>query len=151
MVLMVAHTVVLGLSAELLVFGTAFSFYHLALLNEHTAPFLVLGVFAVLTFPVVVKLREYGVENLNFEIHEHALNSWVEPPESWSDVMLTLLDETAQRSNELVLLVRLIDEAPGPVERQDRRAEAKAWLKTNRDKLTTADRDFVNEYLGYIR
>jgi hypothetical protein len=51
----------------------------------------------------------------------------------------------------LVILVRLIDEAPGPVERQDRRAEAKAWLRNNRDRLTTEDKEFVNEYLGYIR
>jgi len=151
MVLMVANTVVLGLCAELLVFGAFFSFYHLTLIDEHTAPFLLAGVFAALNFPVVVKLREYGVENLNFEIHEHAMNQFVEPPESWSNVILTLLDETALRSNELVILVRLIDEAPGPVERQDRRAEAKAWLRNNRDRLTTEDKEFVNEYLGYIR
>ena len=60
-----------------------------------------------------MKLRRYGVENLNFEIHEHALNGLVSAPESWSNVILALLDESAVRSNELVLLVRLIDEAPG--------------------------------------
>ena len=76
MVMMVANTVVLGLSAELLVFGAFFSFYHLTLIDEHTAPFLLAGVFATLNFPVVVKLHEYGVENLNFEIHEHTMNQF---------------------------------------------------------------------------
>ena len=150
MLLMVANTVILGLSAELLIFGTFFSFDHVVLLDDRSAPFLVVGVFATLTFPLVMKMREYGVENLNFEIHEHALNQFVEPPESWSNTILALLDETAVRSGKLVLLVRLIDEAPGPVERQERRAEAKAWLKENRDKLTDEDKAFVRDYLGYL-
>jgi hypothetical protein len=151
MLSMTANTVILGLSAELLVFGTISSFNHIVLIDGHTAPLLLFGVFALFNFPVVAKLRKYGVEHLNFEIHESAINRFMEPPESWSNVILALLDETALRSNELVILVRLIDEAPGPVERQDRRAEAKAWLKNNRDKLTNEDEDFVNEYLGYIR
>jgi hypothetical protein len=150
MLLMAANTVIFGLAVELLVFGTVFSFSRVMLINGHTAPFLVLGVLATFNFPLVFKLRQYGVENLNFEIHENALNRFIDPPESWSTVILTLLDETALRSHELVILVRLIDEAPGPVERQDRRAEAKAWLKGNRDKLTDEDKEFVNEYLGYL-
>jgi ABC-type Fe3+ transport system permease subunit len=151
MFLMMANTVVLGLSAELLVFGVVFSLDNILLINAQTAPLLLCGVFATMTFPMVVRLRRYGVENLNFELHESALNQFMDPPESWSNVILTLLDETALRSNELVTLVRLIDEAPGPVERQDRRAEAKAWLKNNRDKLTNEDEEFVNQYLGYLR
>jgi len=150
MLLMTANTVVLGLSAELLIFGLILSLDHIFLIDAHSAPFLVFGVFATLNFPLVMKLREYGVQNLNFEIHEHALNQMVIPPESWSDTIMALLDETAFRSEKLVLLVRLIDEAPGPVERQDRRAEAKAWLQENRGKLTDEDRAFVKDYLGYL-
>jgi hypothetical protein len=48
------------------------------------------------------------------------------------------------------MLVRLIDEAPGTVERQDRRAEAKAWLKNNGHKLSEEDREFVKQNLGYL-
>jgi hypothetical protein len=151
MLLMMVNTVILGLSAELLLFGTIFSFGHIVLIDERSAPMLLLGVFAALNFPVVVKLREYGVENLNFEIHEHALNSFMDPPETWSNAILALLDETALRSSKLELLVRLIDEAPGPVERQDRRTEAKAWLKENRDQLTDEDNAFARDYLGYLR
>ena len=150
MLLMTATTVVLGLSAELLIFGTVLSFDHIVLIDERSAPFLVLGLFATLNFPLVIKLRQYGVQNLNFEIHEHALNQFVTPPETWSNAILALLDETALRSDKLVLLVRLIDEAPGPVERQDRRAEAKAWLKENRGKLTDEAQAFVHDYLGYL-
>ena len=150
MLLLMINTVILGLSAELLIFGTIFSFDGIILITEQTAPLLVLGIFAGFNFPVVAKLRKYGVENLHFEIHESALNRFMEPPESWSNVILTLLDETALRSHELVILVRLIDEAPGPVERQDRRAEAKAWLKENQDQLTDEDKVFVREYLGYL-
>jgi hypothetical protein len=150
MLLMTANTVIIGLSAELLIFGLLLSFNHIVLIDARSAPFLVLGVFATLNFPLVVKLWEYGVENLNFEIHEQALNRLAEPPESWSTVILALLDETAQRSDKLVLMVRLIDEAPGPVERQDRRAEAKAWLRENRDKLTDEDKAFVGDYLSYL-
>ncbi len=150
MLLMTANTVVIGLAVELIVFGAIFSVYHVLLINTQTAPLLLYGVVATGVFPVVMKLREYGVENLNFELHEHALNQFLEPPESWSTVILTLLDETALRSHELVMLVRLIDEAPGAVERQDRRAEAKAWLRANWNELTEEDREFVNERLGYM-
>jgi hypothetical protein len=150
MVLLVIDTVIIGLAIELFVFGTICSFNNILLINEHTAPLLLFGVFATIAFPLVMKFWEYGVENLNFEIHEAAMNRWVEPPESWSTVILALLDETALRSHQLALLVRLIDEAPGPVERQDRRAEAKAWLKENRGQLSDEDKEFVKERLGYL-
>ncbi len=39
MVLMVANTAVLGLAFELLFFGMLLSFYHIILIDEHTAPF----------------------------------------------------------------------------------------------------------------
>ncbi len=150
MLLLMATTVAFGLSVELILIAAAFSLGGAMLVNAHTAPLLLSAVLATTAFPVVAKLREYGVKNLNFELHENALNRFVDPPESWSSVILTLLDENALRSNELTILVRLIDEAPGPVERQDRRAEAKAWLKTNRNKLTDEDQEFVNQYLGYL-
>jgi hypothetical protein len=63
---------------------------------------------------------------------------------------MALLDESAGNSGKLELLVRLIDEAPGPVERQERRAEAKAWLKENRQKLTEEDRELARARLGYL-
>ncbi|HUB66309.1 MAG TPA: hypothetical protein VL981_02345 [Candidatus Methylacidiphilales bacterium] len=152
MLLMLVNTVIVGLAAELLIFGVILSCLHLAfIINEQSTPLLVLGVFGVLYLPIVAKFYEYGVENLNFEAHEGALNTLMNPPESWSNVILTFLDETAHRSRELDILVRLIDEAPGPVERQDRRAEAKAWLRENRHKLTDEDKEFVNKYLGYLR
>jgi len=150
MVLMTANTVVLGWAIELFVFGIFFSFYQIVLINEHTAPILLLGIVALFNTAVIIRLRAYGVANLNFELHERAINALVEPPGSWSDSILTLLDESAQLSSELEMLVRHIDEAPGAVERQDRRTEAKAWLKTNRDKLTAEDREFVHEHLGYL-
>ena len=124
---------------------------HLMLINEHSAPLLVLGVFASFNLPLVVKFREYGVEHLNFELHENALNALMNPPESWNNLILTLLDEKALRSHELDTIVRLIDEAPGPLERQDLRIEAKTWLKENRHKLTDEDREFVSKYLSYLR
>lgn len=151
MLLMVANTVIVGLSVELLVFGVIFSLSHIVLLDQHTAPLLVAGVFATFNLPIVVKFRQYGVENLNFDLHENALNKLMTPSESWSEVILTLLDETALRSHQLVLHVRLIDEAPGPLERQDRRAEARAWLKENHHKLTHEDKEFIDEHLGYLR
>lgn len=151
MLLMVINTVFLGLAILLLVFGPIFLLMHFVLIDERSAPLLVLGVFATFNLPIVVKFREYGVEHLNFEFHEDALNALMNPPESWNNLILTLLDETALRSHKLDILVRLIDEAPGPLERQDRRAEAKAWLKNNRHKLTDEDKEFVNKYLGYLR
>jgi len=148
---MVANTAILGLAFELLFFGMLLSFYHIMLIDEHTAPFLVVGIFAMLNFPLVMRLRQYGMENLHFELHERALNGMFDTPEAWSNSIVGLLDETGARSNELIMLVQLIDEAPGPVERQDRRAEAKVWLKSNREKLSEEDREYVNQYLGYLK
>ena len=148
---MVANTAVLGLAFELLFFGVFFSFYNIILIDAHTAPFLVVGVFSVAMFPLVVRLRQFGMDNLHFELHEKALNGMFEAPEKWSHAFIGLLDETSERSNELILLVQLIDEAPGPVERQDRRAEAKVWLHANRKKLSEEDQEYANQYLGYLK
>ncbi len=101
MVLTAATTVVVGLAAELLIFGTILSFAQIALINEHTAPLLVAGVFATLLLPLAARLRAYGVEYLHFETHEGAFNRFVEPPESWSSAILTLLDAEALRGREL--------------------------------------------------
>jgi len=150
MLLMMANTIVLGWAIELFVMGILLSFYQITLINEHTAVLFVYGIFALFNVSLIIRLWKYGAENLNFEIHERAFNSLVEVPPTWSNSILVLLDETAQLSNELEMLVRLIDEAPGPVERQDRRAEAKAWLKENRDKLNVEDREFAREKLGYL-
>ena len=151
MVLMTVNTIVLGLAIELFVFGIICSFGEILLINSQTAPLLVCGIFALLNFPLVARLREYGVANLNFELHETALNQMMTPPEEWSNTIMALLDESTVNSGKLELLVRLIDEAPGPVERQERRAEAKAWLKENREKLSPEDQDFVKQYLGYLK
>ena len=151
MVVMMANTIIVGLSVELLVFGLAFSLYHIFLIDEHTAPLLGYGVFATFNLPLILRLRQYGLENLNFELHESRLNQLMTPPESWSNAILTLLDETGARSTELALIVQLIEEAPGPRERQDRRAEAREWLKENREKLTDEDREFAKQHLGYLR
>jgi hypothetical protein len=150
MVLMSINTIVLGLAIELFVFGTILSFNAVLLINSQTAPLLVCGVFALLIFPLVARLRIYGVENLNFELHETALNKMMTPPESWSNTIMALLDEAAAESGKLEMMIRLIDEAPGPVERQERRAEAKAWLKDNREKLTEEDRELARARLGYL-
>ena len=150
MILMTVNTIVLGLAVELLVFGTILSFSEILLINAKTAPMLVCGVFALLNFPLVARLRIYGVENLNFELHETALNRMMTPPESWSNTIMALLDEAAGQSDKHEMLIRLIDEAPGPVERQERRSEAKAWLKDNREKLTEEDRELARERLGYL-
>ncbi len=147
---MVANTVIVGLAVELLVFGVICSMANLILIDQYNSRLLLFGVLGMPCFSLIAKLRRYGVENLHFELHEAALNQFVDPPETWSHLILALLDETALRSQELVMLVRLIDEAPGPVERQDRRAEAKAWLKENRSKLTAEDKAFLNEHLGYL-
>ena len=150
MVLMSINTIILGLAIELFVFGTILSFNEILLINSQTAPLLVCGVFALLIFPLVARLRIYGVENLNFELHETALNRMMTPPESWSNTIMALLDEAAAESGKLEMMIRLIDEAPGPVERQERRAEAKAWLKDNREKLTEEDRELARARLGYL-
>ena len=151
MLLMTVNTIIFGLAIELFTFGTVLSIQQIMLINEHTLPLLFAGVIAAVFFPLISKMWDYGVENLNFEVHESALNKIMEPPESWSNLMLALLDEAAFRSQELTTLVQLIEEAPGPVERQDRRAEVKAWLKSNRNQLSDEDKEFVREHLGYLK
>ncbi len=148
--LLAVNTIVFGLAVELLFVGSFAALYQVILIDEHNAPLLVCGVFAIFNFAVVSKLRAFGVANLNFEIHENALNKLLTPPESWSNVVMAFLDESIERSNELEILVQLIEEAPGAVERQDRRTEAKNWLRNNWDKLTDEDREFVRENLGYL-
>ena len=150
MILMTVNTIVLGWAIELLVFGILLSFYQIMLINEHTAPLLLFGLFALFNVAFVARLREFGVAHLHFELHERTIHALVEPPQSWSDSIMNIIDESAQLSNELEMLVRLIDEAPGPVERQDRRAEAKAWLALNHEKLSPEDKEFAREYLGYL-
>ena len=150
MLLMTVNTIIFGLAVELLVFGTILSCSEFLLINERTVPFLLYGVLAAAAFPLVAKMHAYGVANLNFEIHEAAMNRMVTPPEGWSNAIMALLDEAVVTSNKLELLVQLIDEAPGPVERQERRAEAKAWLKENRGKLSEEDQEFARERLGYL-
>ncbi len=89
-----------------------------------------------MNYPLLVKSHEYGVQNLNFKIHEQALNRFAEPPASWSEAILALLDETAQRSDRLVLLVRLIDEAPRP--RSNGRTAARKPKPGSRKTATTS-------------
>ena len=149
-ILMTANTVVLGWAIELFVLGIFLSFYQIILINEHTAPLLVGGIVAIFNLAFISWLWECGAQNLNFKVHERAFNAIVEIPPTWSNSILVLLDESAKYSNELEILVRLIEEAPGPVERQDRRIEAKAWLKENREKLSEEDRELVKEKLGYL-
>ena len=150
MVLITANIVTIGLAVELFVIGTALACNRIYLINESTLPVLFFGVVGTVFLPLTAKMWDYGVDNLHFKVHETAFNKMVEPPESWSNAIMALLDDSAERSNELVVLVRLIEEAPGPVERQDRRAEAKVWLKENRPKLTEEDIEFVKQNLGYL-
>src|ERR1700692_1110888 len=127
-ILMMANTIMIGLSVELLVFGFLLSFDHINLIDNGTLPFLAIGFIAALSFPVVVRLHELGVAHLNFEIHENMLKY---ASESWETIILTLLDEKALRSRQLEKLVQAIDTAASAAERQERRAEAKAWLIEN--------------------
>ena len=150
MLLIMVNTVIIGMAVELFIVGVALSFNQILLINQSTVPLLFYGVIATVFLPVIAKFWDYGVDNLHFKVHESAFNKIIEPPEPWSHAILALLDDSAQRSNELVLLVRLIEEAPGPVERQDRRIEAKAWLKENRHKLTDEDMEFMKQNLGYM-
>jgi hypothetical protein len=148
MILMVANTVMVGLSVELLVFGVILSFNHVTLIDNGTLPFLALGFAAVLNFPVVVKLHKLGVAHLNFEIHENMLKY---ASESWETIILTLLDEHALRSHQLDKLVQAINNAPSAAERQERRAQTKAWLIENKDRLTDEDKEIVLEHLSYLK
>ena len=145
---MMATTVMVGLSVELLVFGFFFSFYHITLIGNGTLTFLAVGIIAALNFPVVVKLHGFGVAHLNFEIHENMLKC---TPESWETLILTLLDENALRTHQLEKLVQAINNAASAAERQARRAEAKAWLIENKDRLTDEDKELVLEHLSYLK
>jgi hypothetical protein len=149
MILMVTNTVLVGLSVELLVFGVILSLGQITLIDNHTLPFLTVGFIAALNFPLVIKLHNLGVAHLNFEIHENILNN---ASESWATLISTLLDDkTYLRSHRLDKLVRDIANAASPAERQERRAEAKAWLIENHDKLTDDDKEIVLEHLGYLK
>ena len=149
MCLMVANTVMVGLSVELLVFGLILSFGQVNLLDARTLPFLTVGFIAALNFPLVIKLHTLGVNHLNFELHENILNN---ASESWATLISTLLnDETALRSNHLEKLVRDIADAATAADRQERRAEAKAWLMKNHAQLTEEDQEIVSEHLGYLK
>lgn len=149
MLLMVANTVLVGLSVELLVFGLILSLDQVTLIDYHTLPFLTLGFIAALNFPIVIKLHNLGVAHLNFEVHENILNN---ASESWATMISTLLnDETALKSHHLEKLVREIANAGSAAERQERRREAKAWLLENHDSLTDEDKEVVNEHLDYLK
>ncbi len=89
---MVANTVMIGLSVELVVFGIILSVYHVNLIDAGTLPFLAIGFAAALNFPLVAKLHGWGVTHLNFEVHESMLNT---NSESWGTLILTFLDETS--------------------------------------------------------
>ncbi len=148
MILMMANTIMIGLSVELLVFGFILSFNHVTLIDYGTFPFLAIGFAAAINFPVVVKLHELGVTHLNFEIHENILSN---ASESWENLILILLDEKGLRSHQLEKLVNAINNAPSAAERQERRAQAKAWLIENKDRLTDEDKEMVLEHLSYLK
>jgi hypothetical protein len=148
MILMMANTIMVGLTVELLLVGIILSFNHITLIDHGTLPFLAIGFIAALNFPVVVKLHELGVAHLNFESHENMLKY---ASESWETLILTLLDEKGLRSHKLEKLVQAINNAASAAERQERRAEAKAWLVENQDRLTDEDKEIVLEHLGYLK
>lgn len=148
MILMMANTIMVGLSVELLVFGFILSFNHVTLINSGTLPFLAMGLAAALCLPIVIRLHELGVAYLNFSIHENMLKY---ASESWETIILTLLDEKALKSHQLEKLVQAISDATSAPERQERRAEAKVWLLENYDALTDEDREFVSEHLSYLK
>jgi len=149
MLLMVANTVLIGLSVELLVFGIILSFSQVTLIDERTIPFLVVGFIAALNFPLVAKLHNLGVLYLHFEIHENILNS---ASESWATLIMTLLDdETSLKSQQLEKMVWDIADAASPAERQERRTVAKAWLIANHESLSDEDKEVVDEHLGYLK
>lgn len=145
---MVANTVMVGLSVELVIFGVLLSLYHVTLIDAGTLPFLAIGLVAVLNFPLVVKLHGLGVTHLHFEIHENMLNK---ASESWESMILVLLDSSALQSHHLEKLVQAINNAESAAERQERRVEAKAWLIENQDKLTDEDKEVVLEHLSYLK
>src|SRR5260370_670850 len=98
-ILMMANTVLIGLSVELLLFGFILSLGQITLIDSHTIPFLAIGFAAAVNFPVVVKLHDLGVAHLNFEIHENILSN---ASESWASIIGTLLDDgSSVRSHQL--------------------------------------------------
>ena len=148
MFLMVANTVLVGLSVEMLVFGLILSLDQVSLIDYRTIPFLGLGFLAALNFPIVVKLHSLGVAHLHFEIHENLLNN---ASESWQNMILALLDEKAPKTNQLDGFVRAIANAVTAADRQERRMEAKAWLIENYDSLTDEDKEVVDKHLSYLK
>jgi hypothetical protein len=148
MFLMVANTVLVGLSVELLVFGLILSFDQVNLIDNRTIPFLGLGFLAALNFPIVIKLHSLGVAHLNFEIHENLLNN---ASESWQNMILTLLDEKAPKSHQIDGMIRAISNAASAAERQERRMEAKAWLMEHYQGLSDDDKEAVDENMGYLK
>ena len=88
MILMMANTVMIGLSLELVMFGGFMSLYHVNLIGSGTMPFLTIGFFAVLNFPLVAKLHDLGVNHLHFQIHENMMGK---VSESWETLILTRL------------------------------------------------------------
>ena len=147
-ILLMATTIMIGLSIELLVFSGILSLSQVTLIDEHTLPFLAFGFIAALNFPLVIKLHDLGVAYLHFEIHENIMNS---ASESWENMILALLDETALKSRQLEKLVQAISNAESAAERQERRMEAKAWLIENQDSLSDEDKDVVLEHLSYLK
>jgi len=143
-----ANTVMIGLSLELLIFGALMSLYHVTLIGSGTVPFLTVGLLAFLNFPLVAKLHDLGVTHLHFEIHENMMGK---ASESWEKLILTLLDESALQTRQLEKLIDLINNAPCAAERQERRAEAKAWLIENHDRLSDEDKEIVLEHLSYLK
>ena len=148
MILMIANTVMVGLTLELVVFGVLLSAYHVTLIDHGTLPFIAMGFAAALNFPLVVKLHGLGVTHLHFEVHENMLSK---ASESWETLILTFLDETALRSRELEKLVQAISSAESAAERQERRTEAKAWLIANQEQLSDEDKEVVLEHLSYLK
>jgi hypothetical protein len=148
MILMIATTVMIGLSVELIFFGAILSFDNVTLIGPGCLPFLGIGFAAALNFPIVVKLHELGVNHLHFELHESIMSS---ASESWENIMLTLLDDTGLRSHQLGKLVDAINNATCAAERQERRREAKAWLVENKDRLSEEDKELVIEQLSYLK
>jgi hypothetical protein len=147
-ILLMATTVMIGWSVELLVMGAALACNNCVLIDSGTLPFLMLGVVAMLNFPVVIKLHELGVTYLHFEEHENVLNT---KSESWGSLIETLLDESEMKSRQLEKLIREISDATSAAERQERRREAKAWLMENQAKLSEEDQGTVDEHLGYLK
>jgi hypothetical protein len=143
-----ASTIMIGLSVELLVFGGILSLSQITVIDEHTLPFLAIGFAAALNFPFVIKLHDWGVAHLHFEIHENVMNH---APESWGNLIMALLDETAQQSQHLEKMIQAISAAESAAERQERRMEAKAWLIENQNNLSEEDKELVLEHLSYLK